>query len=106
MAAGRIDPILYRLLAGIGVSLVELGRFDEAIVAGKKALRLNLTFAPTYRCLASAFAHLGRDTEAREAAAHVLETDPGFTMSECMARGGKSKYVRLIEGFRKAGLHE
>jgi hypothetical protein len=26
-----------------------------------------------YRCLASAFAHLGRDAEAREAAARMLE---------------------------------
>ena len=41
MRVSPVDPILYRLLAGIGVSLVELGRFDEAIVAGKKALRLN-----------------------------------------------------------------
>jgi adenylate cyclase len=36
-----IDPLLHRMLAGMGFALIELGRFDEAIVAGKKALRQN-----------------------------------------------------------------
>jgi hypothetical protein len=39
-----------------------------------------------YRCLASAFAHLGRDEEAREAAAHLLELDPAGTTSALIAR--------------------
>ena len=51
-----VDPRLYVLFAGMGLTFVELGRFDEAIVAGKKAQRQNLSFSPTYRCLASAFA--------------------------------------------------
>jgi hypothetical protein len=33
-------------------------------------------------CLASAFAHLGRDAEAREAAARLLKVDPAFTSSK------------------------
>ncbi len=86
------------------MALIELGRFDEAIVAEKKALRQNPSFTPAYRCLASAFAHLGRDAEAREAAARVLEDDPAFTISEWTARGGQSNSKLLIEGLRKAGL--
>ena len=31
-----IDPLLHRALVGIGYALIELRRFDEAIVAGKK----------------------------------------------------------------------
>ena len=69
--------------------LIELRRFDEAIVVGKKALRQNPSFMPAYRCLASAFAHLGRDAEAHEAAARVLEIDPAFTISAYIARGGQ-----------------
>ena len=76
-----VDPLLHRSFAGMGYAFIELGRFDEAIVAGKKAQRQNPSFSPTYRCLASAFAHLGRDAEAREAAARLLETDPAFTIS-------------------------
>ena len=90
----------------MGFAFIELGRFDEAIVAGKKAERQNPSWSATYRCLASAFAHLGRDAEAREAAAHLLETDPAFTISSWIARGGQTNSKLLIEGLRKAGLPE
>jgi adenylate cyclase len=101
-----IDPLLHRTFVGMAVALIELGRFDEAVVAGKKAQRQNPSFSPAYRCLASAFAHLGRDAEAREAAARVLEIDPAFTISAWIARGGQSNAKLLIEGLRKAGLPE
>jgi tetratricopeptide (TPR) repeat protein len=39
-----VDPGLHLTLVGMGVALIELGRFDEAIVAGKKAQRLNPLF--------------------------------------------------------------
>jgi adenylate cyclase len=100
-----VDPLLYTTLTGIGIALIELGRFDEAIVVGKKALRQN-HYVATYRCLASAFAHLGRDGEAHDAAARVLEIDPAFTISGWIARGGQSNAKLYIEGLRKAGLPE
>jgi adenylate cyclase len=90
----------------MGVGFIELRRFDDAIVAGKKALRQNPSYSSAYRVLASAFAHLGRDAEAREAAARVLEFDPGFTISSWIARGGQSNANLSIEGLRKAGLPE
>jgi adenylate cyclase len=101
-----IDPQLHILFVGMGMAFIELRRFDEAIVAGKKAQRQDPSYAAAYRCLVSAFAHLGRDAEAREAAAHLLETDPGFAMSAYIARGGQSNAKLLIEGLRKAGLPE
>jgi adenylate cyclase len=85
---------------------IELGRFDEAIVAGKKAQRQNPSFPVAYRCLAAAFAHLGLDAEAREAAARMLEVDPAFTISAFIARGGQSNAHLQIEGLLKAGLPE
>ena len=90
----------------MGLAFIELGRFDEAIVAGKKALRQNPSYSPAYRLLASAFAHLGRDTEAREAAARLLEVDPAFPISARMDRRRQSHLKLLIEGLRKAGLPE
>ena len=101
-----LDPTLHRAFAGMGWAFIELGRFDEAIVAGKKAQRQNPSYAVAYRCLASAFAHLGRDAEARAAAARLLEVDPAFTISSFIARGGQSNAKLLIEGLRKAGLPE
>ena len=98
-----VDPLLHLTFGGMGQALIELRRFDEAIVAGKKALRLNPSYSGGYRCLASAFAHLGRDAEAREAAARVLEFDPAFTISAFSARGAQKNAKLLIEGLRKAG---
>jgi adenylate cyclase len=101
-----IDPRLHQSLVGMGMAFVELRRFEEAVATVKKALRQNPSYSPAYRCLASAFAHLGRDAEARDAAARVLEFDAAFTISVWIARGGQSKAKLVIEGLRKAGLPE
>jgi TolB-like protein len=101
-----VDPLLHLTFDGMGMALIELRRFDEAIVAGKKAQRQNPSYAAAYRCLASAFAHLGRDAEAREAAARLLELDPAFTISARMGRRRRSHVKLLIDGLRKAGLPE
>jgi adenylate cyclase len=105
----RVSPVdtnVVHSFAGIGYASIELRRFDEAIAAGKKALRLNPSHPGAYRNLASACAHLGRDAEAREAAARLLEVDPGFTITGWIARGGQSNSKLTIEGLRKAGLPE
>jgi adenylate cyclase len=101
-----VDPRLQLIFVGMAMAFIELRRFDEAIVAGKKAQRQNPSFPPASFCLASAFAHLGRDGEAREAAARLLETDPAFTISARMGRRRQSDLKLLIEGLQKAGLPE
>jgi len=98
-----VDPRLHLTFAGMGMAFIELRRFNESIVAAKKAQRQSPTYSASYRCLASAFAHLGRDVEAREAAARLLES---FTISSWVARGGQSNSKLTIEGLRKAGLPE
>ena len=55
-------------------------------------------------CLASAFAHLGCDAEAREAAARLLEVDPAFTISSWIARDENA--TLSTKGLRKTGLPE
>jgi len=101
-----VDPRIHNPFAGMGCALIELGRFDEAIIVGKKAQRQNPSFSTAYRCLAAAFAHLGRDEEAREAAARLLGVDPAFTITSWIARGGQSNSKLMLEGLRKAGLPE
>jgi len=93
-----VDPRLHLAFSGIGLALIELHRL--------KAQHLNPSHSPAYRCLASAFAHLGRDAEAREAAARVLELDPAFSISAWIARGEQSNAKLHIERLRKAGLPE
>ncbi|MBR0936135.1 adenylate/guanylate cyclase domain-containing protein [Bradyrhizobium jicamae] len=107
--AARMSPVDTRLhltFAAMGSSLIELRRFDEAILAARRARRQSPSYSASYRCLASAFAHLGRNAEAREAAERVMETDPTFTISGWIARGGQENSKVQIEGLRKAGLPE
>jgi adenylate cyclase len=101
-----VDPRLHITFSGMGFAFIELRRFDDAIIAGKKALRQNPSYSAANRCLASAFAHVGRDAEAHEVAARLLEVDPSFTISALIARGGQSNSKLMIEGLRKAGLLE
>jgi TolB-like protein/tetratricopeptide (TPR) repeat protein len=99
------DPLLFVRLTGMGVAFVGLGRFDDAVAAAKKALSQNRTFAAAYRCLTAALAHLGREAEAREAAARLLELEPDFRISEWVARSGRRHDDQMfIDGLRKAGL--
>jgi TolB-like protein len=112
------DPWRFSTFAGMSGAFIGLGRFDEAVSAAKKAVRQNPLYPVTYRFLASALAHLGRDTDAREAAARMLELEPNFRISEWVTRSGISVWgargsghwqaqIQMhIDRLRKAGLPE
>ena len=100
-----VDPLLFARLTGMGVALIGLGRFDEALAAARRSLGEKKT-AQGYRCLAAALAHLGRDAEAKKAAAKLLEMEPDFLIAEWVARGGHWRSGALIDGLRRAGLPE
>jgi adenylate cyclase len=98
------DPSLFLVFTGMGMAFIGLGRFNEAVAAAQQAVRQNRIYAVTYRCLAIALAHLGREAEAREAAAGLLELDPDFRISNWTA-GRRLGHI-YTEGLRKAGLPE
>ncbi|MFK4525733.1 DNA-binding winged helix-turn-helix (wHTH) protein/predicted Zn-dependent protease [Bradyrhizobium japonicum] len=98
------DPSLFSGFTGMGAAFIGLGRFDEAVAAVRKAIRQNELYPVTYRCLAIALAHLGREAEARQAAVGLLNLEPGFRISEWPA--GRRLPQIYIDGLRKAGLPE
>jgi adenylate cyclase len=100
------EPMRFTTFTGMGIAFIGFGRFDEAVAAAKKAISENHAFSTAYRCLSSALAHLGREAEAREAAAGLLELEPDFRISDWVARGGVSRAQMYIDGLRKAGLPE
>jgi adenylate cyclase len=102
MRMSPVDPLLHTVFGGMGMAFIELRRFDEAIVAAKKALRQNSSYAPIYRCFASAFAHLGRNAEAREAAAQCLRTIPPLQyLPGSLAAGNRTRsYISRGFGWR------
>jgi adenylate cyclase len=98
-------PLLFATFAGMSVAFIGLGRFDEAVSAAKKAVRQNPLFPFSYRCLASALAHLGREAEAR-GQWRSARTRTRFSHSERVARGDVLGLQLYIDGLRKAGLPE
>jgi TolB-like protein len=100
------DPLLFATFAGMSIAFISLRRFDEAVSTAGKAIRQNPLFPFTYRCLASALAHLAREEEAREAVATLLELDPDFRLSERIARGDALGLRLYVDGLRKAGVPE
>lgn len=79
--------------------------FDDAIVTAEKALRKNPLYAGTYRRLAAALGHLGRELEAKEAMAGLLEVQLGFRISKWNAPR-RWRPQLYIDGLRKAGFPE
>jgi adenylate cyclase len=88
----------------MSAALIDLGRFDEAVATAKKAVLMNQRHAIAYRCLAVALAHLGREAEARETVARLLELEPNFRISEWTV--GRWQSQASIDGLRKAGFPE
>jgi len=100
------DPFVFSTFAGMSAAFIGLGRFDEAVAAARKAVRENQTFVIAYLCLAAALTHLGREAEARETVARLLEFKPDFHISKWMARHSQWGAQMFIDGLRKAGLPE
>jgi adenylate cyclase len=98
--------LLFVTLTEMAVAFIDLGRFDEAVGAAKKALGQTQSFLPAYCCLTTALVHLGREAEAREAVARLLGLKPDFRISEWVSRSGLRTNQIVIEGLRKAGIPE
>jgi adenylate cyclase len=98
------DPWHFGTFTGMSMAFIGLGRFDDAIAMAKKALSQSQSFAMSYCCLVSALVHLGRETEARDAAIGLLKLKPDFCMSEWMASRSRWRTPIFFDGLRRAGL--
>lgn len=102
MRLNPFHPEWYWLL--LGNAFLSARRYEDAIEAYKR--RTNLKVWSLSR-LASCYAHLGRDAEAKDVKRRILELDPNFRISS-LRRGAWSE--EAIEdwkaGMRKVGLPE
>ena len=104
----RLDPLpssFMLLLAGITYS--NSGLPDKAIEVCRKAVAMEVNFIHGYSVLARAFAALGRDDEARSAAAEVLRINPDFSIKRIIASmpyRDPAVLERMAGNLRKAGL--
>ena len=82
------------------------GHYEKAIDAAKKALQCEPNSQIPYRSLAISYIRLGRDEEARAAAAEILRINPKFSLEGYakVAPFTQPLAGQMIEDLRKAGL--
>ena len=82
-------------------------QYEKAIVAYKKALHFRPTSEPYYIVLTATYSLLGREEEARTAAAEVIKLNPKFSIDRIAKRlpfKDKEYTERYVNALRKAGL--
>ena len=109
--AVRISPRDYNIpiwIMEMGRQLLALGRYDEAIQAGLKAVDLGYRTVLSYTALAAFYAATDRAPEAKTALAEAMKLNPKLSVAWFHAHN--SAWVDTPPGFRealiKAGLPE
>jgi adenylate cyclase len=100
------DPLIYLPYVGLAYAYFFMGKFAEAASAASRASTASPRFSVPRYLHTAALARLGRAEEARNAAALVLEVQPGFTVSG-LASGNITTHERmktLTDALLKAGL--
>ena len=101
------DPMSFFFLTVAGLAEFVAGRYEQAVIWLRRAQRENPRFTPMRRQLAATLALLGRDDEAKVAAAGLLEMDPQFRVSAFASwypLRRRDDLERLATGLRLAGL--
>jgi adenylate cyclase len=91
----------------LGQCYIVAGQFEEAVAESIKAVQLEPNNLWARLTLASSYGSLGREEEARAAAAEVLRIDPKFSVEHFAKRLPYKKQFdkdRFIGGLGKAGL--
>ena len=94
-------------LAGIGFARFFKGDYEGAIEWLEQSRASQAEWPPTYWMLAAAYAHLGRETQARAAVERLLTFAPHTTLAgmNTIAVRSDERFAALVEGLRRAGLN-
>jgi adenylate cyclase len=107
----RLDPQALGLPSRLNLMACGLylsGKYEAAVEAAKRVVRLNPEYPLAYRWLAAAFGQLGRAAEAREALERAIALGPAsFDMYVRRVPWHRPEdHAHMLEGLRKAGLPE
>ena len=102
------DPLIYLPFVGLSYAYFFTGRFEDALLAARRAAQANPRFSVPAIFQTAALAALGRDAEARASARHLLELQPGFRIGPLIASysSNKQRLAMLADALRRAGLPE
>ena len=100
-----LDPEGTQMVAGIALTHLMAGKFDEALTWGLRSLRELPDWSPAVRFTIVAYVWLNRLEEARALAQHQLKIDPTFTVENRAMRYGDAKFLAAFkDALRAAGL--
>jgi adenylate cyclase len=105
----RLSPVpSVNALFCLCIACRDYGRYEEGISAAKKALHLEPDSIPARTCLASCYALLGRESEAKAESAEIMKIDPNFSLKgvERLPYKELADNELIIDSLRKAGLPE
>ena len=106
MRLNPFPPVWYYI--NLGNSYHMLGRYEDAIAQYRKSLALSPNSLSSYRPLCVAYMDMGKEDEARAAAAEVMRINPKFSSeryAKTLQAYKNQDYIRRwIESLRKAGL--
>jgi TolB-like protein/DNA-binding winged helix-turn-helix (wHTH) protein len=98
------DPFLGMFRVALGDAELNLGRFDAAIDAYRRALVSGQRWFSVYASLAAAYAHAGEMDEAKAALAEARRLNPELTVQWMIEH--EPHFPAVFDGVRKAGLPE
>jgi len=85
------------------------GDFEQAMVAGRRAIELNPSCSSTYKGYLATLGHLGLQQEAARLLGRLLILEPEFSVRSAIERSPMMRSVDLAlyaDGLRRAGLPE
>ena len=91
----------------LGLAYRAMGQYEEALSALEKAANIRPNFWAIHLQLAATYIHLGREEEARAAAAEVRRIAPKFSLKRYAKRlplKDQAIKERIIATLREAGL--
>jgi tetratricopeptide (TPR) repeat protein len=100
------DPDIGSTLCGLGIALMLMGRDDRALPALKRAVDESPNHLGAHLHLIFAFNRLGRNDEARAAAARLLELRPDYRFEGRTRSGNETFRAGLREAVVSAGIPE
>ena len=103
----RLNPFpSHNYFSNFGIIYRESGHYEKAIEVSKKALESEPNAQIPYITLAISYIRLGREEEARAAAAEILRINPKFSVSRYakVIPFTQPLVDRIVEDLRKAGL--
>jgi adenylate cyclase len=104
--ARRLDPnATAAMMTPLAVAYYAAGRYGDSLAECDRIAAIYPHVSDVHAIRAAALAQLGRDAEAREAAARVRQLNPIFLVEQWGTRFSAPDHkARLQEGLRRAGL--